>query len=39
LLKARNIKVFWTGRDGAIQWSKSGVEPAAEVLEVDRSEL
>lgn len=39
LLKERNIKVFWTGRDGAIQWSKSGVEPAAEVLEVDRSEL
>jgi competence protein ComEC len=39
LLKERNIKVFWTGRDGAIQWSKSGVEPAAEVLEVDRNEL
>lgn len=40
LLIAQEIPVYWTGRDGAVQWTPPrNVQPTREVLEVETSPL
>ncbi len=40
LLKAKKVNVFWTGRDGALQWSpKLGILSANDATEIDRGPL
>ncbi|NJM58612.1 MAG: hypothetical protein HC857_16030 [Synechococcales cyanobacterium RU_4_20] len=40
LLLTQDIPAYWTGRDGAVQWTPpSNVQPTREVLEVETSPL
>jgi competence protein ComEC len=40
MLQAKKVNVFWTGRDGALQWSpKLGILSANDATEIDRGPL